>query len=272
VPLETERFLRAYGATPHPNVLAAWLFLGIFSFYFWYLYAKKERSFWSVLLCYVPLLWGFFFTFSRIAIALWILGVAVRLGLSVIFRRRFHFSPIFLKRIMILFVVSVAAVLLFAYAYWPIVEARLHISGNDQALTQRLAYNKIAGQVTENNPWLGVGVGQFVWNMLERLPAYGAYFYQPVHNIYLLISSEVGLIGAFIFGAFIFLLIYRYVVITKLQTMREWSFLIIVVSVLTMGLFDHFLWTLQQGQLMLWLVLAFAHTGFSSLAKSNIID
>ncbi|MDO8495506.1 MAG: O-antigen ligase family protein [bacterium] len=272
VPFEGGRFLRAYGATPHPNVLAAWLFMGIFCFYFWYLYPKKARSFWPVLAVYVPLLWGFFFTFSRVVIGLWVLGLVVRLVWSFIYRKRFNLGPVFIKRVITLFMVSVMATLSFAYVYWPVVQARLYISSEDQALTQRIAYNKIAEEVTGDNPWLGVGVGQLVWDMLENLPAYAVYFYQPVHNIYLLVSSETGLIGLAAFGAFIFCLIYRYILVTKLQNLGQLSFLVVIFSVFAMGLFDHFLWTLQQGQLIFWLILAFADISFLSAPKKNIID
>ena len=35
---DSEKYLRAYGTMPHPNVLAAWLFLAIFAFYNYYFY------------------------------------------------------------------------------------------------------------------------------------------------------------------------------------------------------------------------------------------
>lgn len=287
VPTAEGKFLRAYGSTPHPNILAAWLFLAIFSFYSWYLYPaksdevgtakplfngvnlQKDRSWWALAVIYVPLLWGFFFTFSRVAIGLWMAGVVACAGLILLRRKHYHLNPVFLKRIRNLILVSLGTVLVFSYFYWPQVQSRIHISGEEQAVTQRIAYNKIAGAVTENNPWLGIGVGQFVWKMFDNFPDHPAYFYQPVHNIYLLVSSETGLWGVAAFLAFIFCLIYRYLLVTKLAEVWPLSFLVVFLSILVMGLFDHFLWTIQQGEIIFWLVLAFASSRF--LADRKVI-
>src|SRR3989344_1859261 len=105
-----EKFLRAYGTLPHPNILAAWLFVAIFAFYFYFLYldtksnpseARKapglrSRSCFggvgkegSLLIVYVVLLLGLFFTFSRVVIGLWALGVLVCL-VTVFLKREFH--------------------------------------------------------------------------------------------------------------------------------------------------------------------------------------
>lgn len=269
VPFDGGKFLRAYGSTPHPNILAAWLFLAIWSFYFWYLYAKKERPRWLMLVIYVPLLWGFLFTFSRGTIALWLAGAAAQTFLVLLRRKHYHVDPAFLKRIRNLVLVSVGAALIFSYFYWPQVQSRMHISSEEQAVTQRIAYHKIAGLVTEDHPWLGIGVGQFVWNMFDSFRDYPAYFYQPVHNIYLLISSEIGLLGAAAFGLFIFCLIRSSIPSTGLKLLWRHSFLLVAVSMLVMGLLDHFLWTIQQGQIMLWLTLAFLNR--DSLSGQKVI-
>lgn len=273
VPVEGEKFLRAYGTTPHPNVLAAWLFLAVFAFYFWYLYPKAERKWWQGVAIYLPLLWGFWFTFSRVAIGLWLGGVLVRFGLVLAARGHYRLSKVFIRRVWTLVLISVLAGAVFTYGYWPVWQSRLQLRGDDLALTERISYNKMATAVTMASPWWGVGWGQFVWEMFDRFPDNLAYFYQPAHNIYLLISSETGLIAAAVWGLFIFYLIFNYVRTTKIKHLWQMSFLVVLVSVLLMGVFDHFLWTIQQGQILLWLILALGHYGgrFLSPSKNNIL-
>ena len=80
--------------------------------------------------------------------------------------------------------------------------------------------------------------------------------YQPVHNIYLLVYSEIGIIGFVLFLLFIGGLLYEFVKRVKMRKMWDYSFLLVTGSVLLIGLFDHFLLTIQQGRFVFWLSLA----------------
>src|SRR3989338_3079498 len=81
-----DKIMRAYGTTPHPNILAAYLFLAIFSFYFVYLYFHiyhqnkiYHPKFNLFLLVSYPLtLLSLFFTFARVMIFLWFVGFTIR--------------------------------------------------------------------------------------------------------------------------------------------------------------------------------------------------
>lgn len=253
VPTAAGKLLRAYGTTPHPNVLAAWLFLGIFAFYFWYLYA--ERRLWPVFTVYPFLLWGLFSTFSRVAVGLWLAGVVLRLLVVYWKRKKYDFGQIFKKRLLLLSAVSLAMVFVFSFFYWPQVHSRIFISSQEQAVSQRILYAKMAGEIASHKPWLGVGVGQFVGTLQSSFKNYPDYFYQPVHNIYLLILDEVGFFGLAAFVVWLATLIYEYYRLTRFKELYHVSFFMVFVSILIMGLFDHFLWSLQQGQLMFWLAL-----------------
>ncbi len=258
VPAGGVKFLRAYGTMPHPNVLAAWLFLSIFAFYFWYLYEKKERHAWFVLAVYPLLLIAFLFTFSRTIIGLWILGLISRLIFVAVKRKSYRLSPIFQKRLLFLILISSVVILVFSFFYWPQVESRISISTDDLAVSERIFYNKIAGETAVSNPVLGVGQGNFVWHTLKTFHFDKDYLYQPVHNIYILIASEVGFVGLALFLLFVFYLAYSFVSKTGLRALYQFSFFIVFASILTMGLFDNFFWTLQQGQIIFWMFLGLA--------------
>jgi len=279
---DSGKYLRAYGTTPHPNVLAAWLFLAIFAFYNYYFYfyphTKRELvksraagadSRYGVgvylrdkshlgkffLICQPVLLVGLFFTFSRTIIGLWALGAVIRVLL--LFRKSFRGFLIATKQYAVtIAVITLVTSALFAVFFWPQVKSRALISSEEEAVTQRIFYNKIAGSVTIANPILGVGIGQSVPQLMTKLKHWPANIYQPVHNIYLLIASETGLVGLALFLLFLFFVLYNFGHSSRFQKPYHFSFFILAFSFLLMGLFDHFLWTLQQGSLIFWMTLA----------------
>lgn len=250
-----EKWMRAYGLLPHPNILAAWLFLAIFAFYFWYLYRFGEKDIWLAILVYPILVWGLLLTFSRVIIGLFLVGLLVRFLLFWLVRRRL--SQEFRRRAKVLVITSLAAVAIFAVVFWPQTKARFFWPAPDQSISDRLLYNGVATKVIEKDFGLGLGLGQFVWDFQRSWPYQSAYFYQPVHNIYLLIASEMGLVGLAVFLIFLTLVVLDYRKRVNWTQLSSFSVLIIFGSLLMMGLTDHFLWTIQQGQIMFWSMLGF---------------
>ena len=265
------RYLRTYGTTPHPNILAAWLFVAIFAFYFWYIYHRTSQDRWSCdvpkLAIYAVLLFGLFFTFSRVIIGLWVLGVLARL-LIVVARKEFRENTAIRRKVVQLSAVSLIVVLIFSAFFWPQVKSRVHISAQEEAVTQRAYYNKIAGSVAASHPFLGMGIGQFVPNMMSKLKHLPANAYQPVHNIYLLIASETGFPGLVIFLGFIVAAFWGFARRTRFTKLYHFSFFILAGSFLIIGLFDHFIWTSQQGSIIFWMMLALMAAPLKSVSPS----
>ena len=70
-----EKIMRPYGTTPHPNILALFLFISVFIYYFFYIKGDKFSHSKSGLLIYSVLLFSLFLTFSRVVIFVWMIGV-----------------------------------------------------------------------------------------------------------------------------------------------------------------------------------------------------
>lgn len=88
-------------------------------------------------------------------------------------------------------------------------------------------------------------------------------FPQPIHNIYVLIFVESGVFAIFFFTLFLGALVRRILFTLKnsisTSSKREGQFLLILVlHLVLLGFFDHFLITSQQVHLLLWLTLGFA--------------
>jgi len=244
--LAGERVIRAYGTTPHSNILAAYLFLSIFSFYYLWIYERLDKKYF---IAYGLMLLAFFFTFSRIVIGVLLLNFIIRIILI-----RFKFKKDYWnKKLAWLFLVTLAVVLLFSVFYWSDIVSRVALNAGDDAVQMRIFYNK---ESLESLDWFGVGIGNFVNWLMGRDLNIARYLYQPVHNIYLLIYSETGVAGISVFALFLVFLIRDYTLRTRLRTLRQYSLLLVFSSFLFLGLFDHFLWTLQQGRFILWGAIA----------------
>jgi len=98
---------------------------------------------------------------------------------------------------------------------------------------------------------LGEGLITFVVNE-PRIKHMGAYLWnlQPVHNIFLLIFSETGIIGL----SFVYFLLVK--ANQKALLLNDKALYLVIVFVLTTGLLDHYWFTLQQNMLLLTFVFS----------------
>ena len=255
-----EKIIRAYGTTPHPNVLATYIFLAIFSFYFIYLYSRLHKEHdpmlddWdkSMLWLHGLLLFAFLTTFSRAIIFIWFVSFCGR-TLTIRLTRSYRLSfgtPEGRKRIKAILLVSLCVLVIFGSLYFNEIKTRLAIHLDDQAVELRTFY---IGEVFKNGFNLfGVGIGNFVGWMVQNRPNLPTYAYQPVHNIYLLVYSETGILGTSFFILFLVFVIRGFILKTGLKKSYHLSFLVFFCSLLFVGLFDHLLMTLQQGGLIFW--------------------
>ncbi len=248
--------IRGYGTFPHPNVLAAFLLFCLFSLYF--LWLKKSHSFVShclYLSIFGLLLFSLGLTYSRTIIA-------VSLVFSLIYLLFLFWTSLktanadLSKRVLFVFFLFIVFSSLFAFLAWGEIHSRFSVSLGEEAVGLRVFYNEEAFSIISQHPFLGVGAGNFVWRFKEMYYLLAGWLFQPIHNLYLLIAAETGLVSLVLFLLFLIRLFAlpprpgQKTVPSKRKTI-----LFIVFSFLVIAFFDHFFWTLQQGQLIFWLSL-----------------
>ena len=241
-------FIRVYGSLPHPNVLAFFLLISLFFLYF--LWLEKKYSFAKNIFfffIFIIMLFALGLTFSRAIIAIFILA-SLFYFIFVFCKARKSKDKELSKKIILIFLLFVIFCSLFIIFAFPELFSRFSISPEEQSVTLRLFYNQFTYSVIQECPLIGIGIGNFVWEMKDALDLLSDWIHQPVHNVYLLIASETGLLGLFVFLMFLYQLLRKFKEINYLL-------LFIVFCILFISLFDHFFWTLQQGQLMFWLTI-----------------
>jgi len=136
----------------------------------------------------------------------------------------------------------------------------------DDASLQRIFYAKIGLKMVEQHPVMGLGIGDSMLHMNQYSPIpLQSWQIQPIHNYFLLAAAEVGIVGALIL-LWIFLShinsLWR-----RIKTEKDFSekffkltLLLIFIGYLILMQFDHYFYTLQQTQMLLWLTLGIIAT------------
>jgi O-antigen ligase len=119
-----------------------------------------------------------------------------------------------------------------------------------QNISQRIELSFGAASMISHKFLLGEGLNTFVINE-SRINYFGRYLWtlQPVHNIFLLIFSETGVIGLLYF----YFLLNRFTRKALLSNGKLFCF--VLVFVMLTGLVDHYWFTLQQNMFFLTFVL-----------------
>ncbi len=223
--------VRAYGTFSHPNSMAGFLLVVLL---WWNMRKKKGIWYWVVI--WMGML-GIVISGSR---TIWLLAAGF-----MIYELRF------VNKKLIGGILVVAGVVIMILAG---VNENYRIGdfvgGWDRdGLNKRMSLNLVAIKVWRDNPLFGVGLNNF----LVRLPEYqssGQYWLQPVHNIPLLLLTELGILGVLILIFNLNFLIF--------------SFGWMMTAVLVTGMVDHYWVTLPQNMWLLALVV-----GLSDAKKTN---
>jgi len=130
---------------------------------------------------------------------------------------------------------------------------------NDSRLNQISNQERIGGYVDSfqsimARPISGWGIGNYYLSLYAREPYFQSYFYQPVHNVFLLVTAEIGILGGLLLLVFLGIIIWG-----KMTNFRHNSVpLALIFALLMMAMIDHWLWSLHFGIFFFWLVLGIA--------------
>jgi O-antigen ligase len=272
-----QRWLRAYGAFTHPNILGAFLAVCLIVLVVLLVlnhHQKQQIFFWLSLPIIVI---GLFLSFSKAAFLALLIGL-IFLGIFILLHKAKQPKKTFGQIILIM-----AIVLTTLFVFYPqLVLTR--VSGTERleqkSLTERSNYYVQAKDLLQDNWLKGTGLGNYTLALYNQdLEKKEVWAYQPVHNVYFLLGVELGVLGFILF------------ILIIIQTFREiWHFKIdehlrllpalakfkiatisnfyqrkfywflgltaIWLMLLVLMLFDHYFWTQYFGIIFWWLMFA----------------
>ncbi len=227
-------YIRVYGTLPHANILGG--VLVICSIFNLYLLNKNIHKYlkiaFSLLYIITAIVIGL--TFSRNAILAYIISTTIFLTLNLF---KYSFSKNLLAIVTVILSIIITTLIVN-----PLISARLNIK--DQSITDRYLYNKAAINMIIRNPISGVGLG----NSVLQLNKYSDHKFnstetQPIHNSYLAIISEWGIVGLATIIAYFWLIYKTFWLYAKTKSSQLAAIISILIAISILGIFDHYPYT-----------------------------
>lgn len=224
------QFLRTYATFPHPNTLAAFIILTLPLIL---LVPEKEKiKSWAIGV--VSLLGG-------LTVLLTVSRVALIVGLV---------ELITLVKTKWLLSIIIAILVLSPLIYIRYVSL---LNFDELSFLRRDDLQEISWRMFISGPILGVGLNNFIPFSADSFLVGPSRFLQPVHNIYLLLLSETGVLGLVGFLVMLGYPLYR---LLKFKTYNVQFTIIILlwISIFFLGFFDHYFLTQPQGTRLLFFI------------------
>lgn len=244
--------VRPYATFPHPNVFAFYLFTAsVFSTYVSHNSTHKlTRALFLILFIFFQII--LFLTLSRIVIFI----NCVFLFYAYIFlplkenRKK-------LRMWLALLVASFFMLLLYTFYFS---QRFFNFQLLSASIIPRADLIFISLKILSQNIMFGVGLHNFYFHEAQFQRTLSGSYLQPVHNIFLLIATETGIVGLLIFVYFtIFVFRKRMKANFNVQVFDlRVVFLILFLASIIQGLFDHYFITTQQGLLLIAFILSFS--------------
>lgn len=234
--------LRPYGSFPHPNVLGAFLVL--------YLIICSS----DILAKSKNILKSKSHFFLKLTLALCVLAIILTSSKTALLILLLYFLLFAknLKRI----ILTGFFLLLSSFLYVKFISFS-HLT----SIAERLVLFQAAYQIALASPLLGIGSTNFIAE-LAKLNLYSiaeVRLLQPVHNVFLLILSENGILGLLFFGFYLLQISKNAASLAKM---------VIFIALLAYLSIDHFLWSLHQGQFLFAITTAYILSSQTKVSSS----
>lgn len=233
------RLLRTYGSFPHPNIFGGYLFIILLAGFLFF--NKKEKlSLVSYLFLGFTIL-TMFFTFSRAAL----------LASGFLFLGFLVYS--FVNKNKIMKKLSIFSLVLFIallFSLWPVFQSRLSSGSINevQSIEERTSGIGQSLFLLSENKWFGVGISNFTFALHNSNPNLDPWVFQPVHNVGLLIFTELGIVGSLLF---ILVIISSVVYFRNVVLKKDFFWLVYAIfCFIILMFFDHYLYSFYIGLML----------------------
>jgi O-antigen ligase len=258
-----ERWLRAYGGLDHPNILGGVLAIGMLLLIGQMVIKQSFNAKFFKIINWIFLAIfsvALFFTFSRGA---WLAVLAGGFFMLISFAIKRDLKSQKEMLIAILFSSILIGILFFQYNELVITRLTDNSRLEIKSKVERVASYHEAIEMIKKYPITGVGLGNYTLALSRQIPNQESFYYQPTHNVFLLIWAETGIFGLLFFIGLLINLFARCFTSRNNVAVASLIVLIILMSI------DHWLFSLHFGILFFWLVLGIAASEERKSLKFN---
>jgi O-antigen ligase len=237
-----ERWLRAYGGMPHPNMLGGLLIATLLLVVTLYITTKNKTPLFRILSLFAcgTLTLGLLATFSRTA---WLTAIISLCMLFIFFFLHTKKRSVLIVPFITISAITAICTIFFGYLFFTRITHDTLLTHN--SFNDRGAYITHARTLITEKPLIGAGIGNYTNTAYNTYRAsHPIWYFQPVHNAYILACTEIGIVGCIIF---VCTLVYC---IAMLYHKNFWksplrvTYALIFVVLCVTSLFDH--WTLSS--------------------------
>jgi O-antigen ligase len=243
---------RVTGLFSHPNVFGGFLFFSLFNASYLYVIHQEKWTKWLL----TPLIFLHFLalsiSFCRAAMIACIIGTIIWTVIQYFWMEDFLYRKEIKKVLLLFFVSSVICLAFFHQQFFNrggIINYNQVVQSSDE---ERIVYQEVALKMIKANPWLGIGFNNF--QLCNNPIQFGLFLCAKVHNIYLLVAVETGIIGFIFFGAFLFSILKKS--IRKPFSQEQALFLSIFIGFLWIGCCDYYFIEQMYGKILFFTSLA----------------
>ncbi|MSR85154.1 O-antigen ligase domain-containing protein [Candidatus Uhrbacteria bacterium] len=235
-----QRILRAYGGFPHPNIFGGWLAIALPVTLLLVQHAKRSIAKFAWMICGVLFSVALVLTFSRSA---WITAGVGLMFVALLFLRRQESWTNKIPACAGMTVIFIALALTTFHEralIAPRVDATVRLE--QKSLDERAVGWRNGWQLFRQHPFFGVGPGATAHALNSQLIP---------HNVPLLALDELGIVGMI---GLLSIVYWIFCIQYKKYSILNTSYSILC-ALLILSLFDHYLWSLWSGRVLLILTL-----------------
>jgi len=246
------RFLRAYGALPHPNILAGFLVIVLLFIIYQYFTETAKKKTNIILTTYIIVFTALLMTFSRsawLALFISIIFIFLMAGVKKDLWQKYktQINKIIATTLLIAIAFSLVKSDLMLTRFQ--MQERLEV----KSVAERISGYGNAWQILKQNALFGTGLGNYTLELSKLHPDWPVWNLQPVHNVFLLALIELGLLILVLLIALTIIIVKNLFKFLKGKWFNiEIIFsLSIIIALISICFFDHFLWSFYFGNMLL---------------------
>lgn len=247
------RLLRAYGGFSHPNIFGGFLVIAILFLLIIYFQKIVDSKLYYKILFWFVLIFIFntlVLTFSRSS---WL---ALAISLIILLVYAFYKKQALKNTLIILIILSLVFCINFVlfndlFKTRMQQQDRLEIKSN----IERLVLKDQALNLLNKHWFLGTGINNYIFTVHKNIDnSLNIWEYQPVHNVYLLIFIELGILGLILY---IYLLLYCLYKAFSSNNLSKFILGLMILVIIIINFFDHYFYTYWSGLVITFLIIGF---------------
>lgn len=260
-----QRILRAYGLLPHPNMLAGILAVSLMLVVYRFICnerldeaVRSQATLQKLEVLFLFLFSALLITFSRSALVSVVVVAfswfAYALATGRLPQIRGLGRLVSLGLLLFIVFTSIAG------GIWLERFGALSVSAEQQRLEalstseRLLSFHEAEVVLKPRTIAIGLGLGNFVPSLARAIPNQPSYAYQPVHAVPAMALLEIGVLGVIFLAWFLYDLLPKRTIRQGMSDILKLYPIALIVVLLLIGLFDHYLWTSYFGQSLWWVV------------------